>query len=111
LFWRKTTFPAHLDERCRHKRAHDARAIKDPSVEPASSACAGYHRIKDEKRMLVLLPRAQWAEWLDAPVERSMAFVNQYPAERMIAMGHPAAPKTKAAPAKRAATPVQGDLL
>jgi len=69
-----------------------------------------YHRIKDEKRMLVLLPRAQWAEWLDAPADRSMGFVSQYPAERMIATGHPAAPKTKALPAKRAATPVQGDL-
>jgi hypothetical protein len=48
-----------------------------------------YHRSKDEKRMLVLLPRAQWAEWLDAPAERLMAFVSQYPAERMIATGHP----------------------
>ena len=70
-----------------------------------------YHRIKDEKRMLVLLPRAQWAEWLDAPVERSMSFVSQYPAERMIATGHPAVSKAKEGPAKRAATPVQGDLL
>ena len=43
-----------------------------------------YHRIKDEKRMLILLPRAQWAEWLNAPVERSMAFVNQYPAGRSL---------------------------
>ncbi|TPG21391.1 SOS response-associated peptidase [Variovorax ginsengisoli] len=73
-----------------------------------------YHRIKDEKRMLVLLPRAQWAEWLDAPVDSSVGFVSQYPAERMTATGHPAAPKTKAVPAKRAAPkplPIQGELL
>lgn len=73
-----------------------------------------YHRIKDEKRMLVLLPRAQWAEWLDAPAERSMAFVSQYPAERMIAAGHPIEPKAKAVLAKRAVPnppPIQGELL
>ena len=73
-----------------------------------------YHRIKDEKGMLVLLLRAQWPEWLDAPAYRSMGFVSQYPAERMIATGHPVAPKTKAVLAKRAAPkpiPIQGELL
>ena len=43
-----------------------------------------------------------------------MGFVSQYPAERMIATGHPVAPKTKAVPAKRAAPkplPIQGELL
>jgi hypothetical protein len=56
----------------------------------------------------------QWVEWLDVPVERSMGFISQYPAECMIATGHPAAPKTKAAPAKRAAPkplPIRGELL
>jgi len=37
-----------------------------------------------------------------------MAFVSQYPAERMIATGHPAAPKVKAAPKP---LPIQGELL
>ena len=47
--------------------------------------------------MRVLLPGAQWAERLDAPVERSMAFVTPHPAERIIAPRRPAEPKAKAA--------------
>lgn len=43
------------------------------------------HRPEDEKRMVVILPEAQWDEWLDAPMEDSMAFMNQYPAERLVA--------------------------
>ena len=31
-----------------------------------------YHRIKDGKRMLVLLPRAQWGEWLGAELPASV---------------------------------------
>lgn len=30
----------------------------------------------------MILPEAQYEEWLDAPAERSRNFLNQYPAER-----------------------------
>ena len=69
-----------------------------------------HHWIKDEKRMRVRLPGAQWAERLDAPVERSMAFVTPHPAERIIAPN--ALPSQKPKPHRTAprAAPVQRDL-
>jgi putative SOS response-associated peptidase YedK len=47
------------------------------------------HRPHDEKRMVVILPEAQWDEWLDAPAVRSMEFMNPYPAERLVATTAP----------------------
>jgi len=47
------------------------------------------HRPHDEKRMVVILPEAQWDEWLDAPAVRSMEFMNHYPAERLVATTAP----------------------
>lgn len=44
-----------------------------------------FHRPGDEKRMLAILPEAQYDEWLTAPAERSMDFIRQYPAELMVA--------------------------
>lgn len=52
-----------------------------------------YHRPGAEKRMLVLLPRAQWGEWLDVEPGRSMEFMRQYPADRMVATAAPPPPK------------------
>lgn len=42
-----------------------------------------FHKPADEKRMVVLLPEAQFDDWLDAPAQRSMAFLQPYPAERL----------------------------
>mgnify|MGYP001545941378 FL=1 len=43
-----------------------------------------FHRPGDEKRMVVILPEAQYEDWLDAPVQGSMKFLVQYPAERLV---------------------------
>lgn len=58
-----------------------------------------YHRPGAEKRMLVLLPRAQWGEWLDVEPDRSMQFMQQYPADRMVAAAAPPPPKKGETPA------------
>jgi putative SOS response-associated peptidase YedK len=44
-----------------------------------------FHKPGDEKRMLVILPEAHYGEWLQAPPERSMALMRQYPAEKLVA--------------------------
>lgn len=41
------------------------------------------HKPGDEKRMVVVLPVAQYADWLDVPVDKAMGFMREYPAERM----------------------------
>lgn len=50
---------------------------------------------KQDKRMVVILPEAQYAEWLDAPAERSKAFLHQYPAELLVATPEPVVKKPK----------------
>jgi putative SOS response-associated peptidase YedK len=42
-----------------------------------------------DNRMVVILPEAQYLDWLDAPPERSMAFMNAYPAERLAMTAEP----------------------
>jgi putative SOS response-associated peptidase YedK len=42
-----------------------------------------YHRPNVEKRMLVMLPRGLYRDWLHAPAERSMDFLRQFPADRL----------------------------
>lgn len=42
-----------------------------------------YHKPQDEKRMLVILPRGLYGDWLKAPAGDSMEFMRQYPADRM----------------------------
>ena len=49
---------------------------------------------QQDKRMVVILPRGFYAAWLDAPVERSMDFMKQFPADRLVA-----APEPKLSPA------------
>ncbi|MCY1206575.1 SOS response associated peptidase (SRAP) [compost metagenome] len=44
---------------------------------------------QQDKRMVVILPSGLYEEWLDAPVERSMDFVKQYPAEKLRMVGEP----------------------
>lgn len=38
---------------------------------------------KRDKRTVVIVPEAQYEEWLDAPAKRAMAFMNQCPAGRL----------------------------
>lgn len=42
-----------------------------------------------DKRMVVILNEDSYEAWLDAPVEGSMEFMRQYPADRLSAVGEP----------------------
>lgn len=42
-----------------------------------------YHRPEDEKRMVVVLPRGLYRDWIEAPVEASADFMRRYPADRL----------------------------
>lgn len=42
-----------------------------------------YHKPEDEKRMVVILPKGLYGDWLKAPAGESMEFMRQYPADRM----------------------------
>lgn len=42
-----------------------------------------YHKPEDEKRMVVILPKGLYGEWLKASPSDSMEFMRQYPADRM----------------------------
>ena len=44
-----------------------------------------YHKPGDEKRMVVILPEGAYDDWLNAPPTRSMEFMHQFPAERLVA--------------------------
>lgn len=48
-----------------------------------------FHRPGKEKRMVVILPKAQYDDWLDAPASSSMEFMRQYPADQLVAVGEP----------------------
>jgi putative SOS response-associated peptidase YedK len=70
------------------------------------------HRPEDEKRMAVILPEAQYEEWLDAPPERSMDFMKPYPAEGLTMTPEPPPPKAaKPKPARPFSPPEQGGLF
>jgi len=61
---------------------------------------------QQDKRMVVILPEARYEEWLDAPVERSRDFLNQFPAERLVMTPEPLPPKAPK-PIPEAAPPKQ----
>lgn len=42
-----------------------------------------YHKPQDEKRMVVILPKGLYADWLKAPAADSIEFMRQYPADSM----------------------------
>ena len=44
-----------------------------------------YHKPDDEKRMVVILPTGAYDDWLRAEPEESMNFMQQYPADRLMA--------------------------
>ncbi|HEY2257401.1 MAG TPA: SOS response-associated peptidase [Variovorax sp.] len=48
---------------------------------------------QQDKRMVVILPEAQYGEWLDASPQQAMAFMHQYPAERLAMTAEPLPPK------------------
>ena len=45
-----------------------------------------YHKPDDEKRMVVILPKSQYGDWLTAPPDRSLEFMRQYPADWLVAL-------------------------
>ncbi len=54
-----------------------------------------FHRVEDEKRMVVILPEDRYDEWLQAPAANSMAFMSQYPASLLMATPEPARGRRK----------------
>ena len=50
---------------------------------------------KQDKRMVVILPEAAYADWLNASAEQSMDFLHLYPAAQLLAV---AEPKTTSVP-------------
>lgn len=42
-----------------------------------------YHQVDHEKRMVVILPKGAYRDWLKAALGESMEFMRQYPADRM----------------------------
>jgi putative SOS response-associated peptidase YedK len=44
-----------------------------------------FHKPADEKRMVVILHDDQYSDWLDVPATESVNFLNQYPAELLVA--------------------------
>ncbi len=43
-----------------------------------------YHRPEDEKRMVVILPKGLYKDWLAANASDSMEFMRRYPADRLV---------------------------
>lgn len=54
-----------------------------------------FHKPRDEKRMVVILPEDQYDDWLGAPAARSMDFIRQYPAQLLMATADPDRGKKK----------------
>ena len=52
-----------------------------------------YHRAEDEKRIIVILPESQYADWLNAPAADNMDFIKHYPADKLVAT--PVPPKAR----------------
>lgn len=44
-----------------------------------------FHKPDDEKRMVVILTEDDYDAWLNAPMARSMDFLRQFPADRLVA--------------------------
>lgn len=67
---------------------------------------------QQDKRMVVILPEARYEEWLDSPPERSMDFMNPYPADRLVmAPEPPPAKEPKPKPARAKSDPPQPSLF
>ena len=46
-----------------------------------------FHKSADEKRMVVILPKAAYTDWLTAPAAKGMDFMQAYPADKLSATG------------------------
>lgn len=61
-----------------------------------------FHKLANEKRMVVILPEEQYGDWLAASPSESMDFMRLYPAEKLATLAQQevkrATSKTKAAP-------------
>lgn len=59
-----------------------------------------FHRPEDEKRGLVIVPQAEWDDWLGCTdPEYARSFVRPYPAEAMTSWEFPVPPRAKKEPA------------
>jgi putative SOS response-associated peptidase YedK len=55
-----------------------------------------FHKPDDEKRALVIVPQAEWDEWLDCgDPEYARSFLRPYPAEQMRSWEFPVPPRAK----------------
>lgn len=43
-----------------------------------------FHKPGEEKRMVVILPKVSYKDWLSVPVYETKAFLRQYPADRLV---------------------------
>lgn len=43
-----------------------------------------FHKPGEEKRMVVILPKASYKDWLSVPVHEAKEFLRQYPADRLV---------------------------
>lgn len=50
------------------------------------SLMKNFHKPTDEKRMIVILPKDRYQDWLVAPAENSMAFMQPFPAQELNAV-------------------------
>jgi putative SOS response-associated peptidase YedK len=71
-----------------------------------------FHKPEDEKRALVIVPQAEWDDWLDCKdPEYARSFLRHYPAEKMRAWEFPVPPRAKIADPAPPAPDVQMGLL
>ena len=61
-----------------------------------------YHQLGKEKRMIVVLPEDRFDAWLAAGPDESRAFLQQFPADGLMAEPKPKPPKVKDTPASAA---------
>jgi putative SOS response-associated peptidase YedK len=66
---------------------------------------------KQDKRMVVILPPAQFEPWLDVPPQDAMEFMRQYPAEKLVTTPQPLPPKVPKAPRAPKPAPPEAPTL
>lgn len=65
-----------------------------------------FHKPGDEKRALVIVPKAEWGDWLECKdPEYALTFLQDFPAEQMRSWEYPVPPRTK----KSEAPPLEDD--
>jgi putative SOS response-associated peptidase YedK len=48
-----------------------------------------FHKVTDEKRMVVILPEKAYQDWLEIPLNRVNEFFVSYSADELVAMAPP----------------------